>query len=196
MRHRFVSRQAVAALSIAVYHSGLIGTRHARLRQGMLACFRPHQCYPRIRGNWKAWNVEGSQAENIVMWPVTPGRLRTIISGISEVVLVEARRFSRCRFDAFRQLGPVGGNIGNPAMAERAARSVRIFDDQCEASGSSGTPLHLSGGNWFSPERAYFLGIGLSCVNPVLIKVSAMAFLLLRWWKSDALRPMEFTVLK
>lgn len=140
IRQQLASTQAAAVLSISIYRSALISTRHAGLRQDVLARFVPHPCNPGIGRNRKARNVKGGKAENIVMWTMAPRRLGTVITGISEVVSIESRCVSRPGIGAFRQLAPIGRNIGDPAMAESAARGVWIFDDQCEASGSFGSP--------------------------------------------------------
>src|ERR1700687_5746400 len=111
----------------------------------------------------------------IMMRAVASRRARAIVAGIAEVVDTLLNCTGRAPLPTpFRQCRAFGRQVVNRPVPEYPGRSIRIFDDQNEASRFGGRTVPLRGGETFSPSQGYFGGIGRPSAKVGLLRTRAM----------------------
>src|SRR6056297_32916 len=122
--------------------SPCVGSLEPGLFDHVLFDFRPDVLRARRGGYRYARHIERGEAKAVSVRRVALGRLGTVVTGVSEIVLRHAQFVPfRPRLDAFGQVLAVGRKIEQAPVLEGAARSIGIIEKKREAAGVFGNTV-------------------------------------------------------
>ena len=135
----------------------LIPTDQGRFRDGIFACLSLDVRARRIGLRRKMVGREGEQPEAVVVWPVTTGRTRTAVAGLSEIIdrllYILALRGTDSKFrDGGRKI------ISHP-IAPCAGERIGIVAEQDKTSRCGWHARPLQDDERFSPSQVKCRGI-------------------------------------
>src|SRR5687768_883802 len=146
---------------LGMYRSALVDAGKLGLADQVLFRLTPYFLDAGVHRNLEIGDIKGTQAKMIVMNAMPLGRLRPVIAAIAEIIAAIAHRPFEAGINTSRKPVPVWRNIVDGSVAERAAGSIGILDNENETFGPLRRPGPLQRWRQVFPIASVFDGDGL-----------------------------------